>query len=399
MSLLDPASVPRLVEGSPRAPGIFGSPHNLARVRDPALNPFCGRPLLVEFLRPGRLTAIERARWARLSEAAAPGNIFAQEWFMAPALRYCGTQWSLRLAVVRQASGAWLGVLPLTLERRTAGRPAPSFQGWYAANQFIGTPLVRAGAERVFWQTLLARLDARPGAALGLYCGALPMTDPVTLALASLCAEQGRKLHLAGQISRPARLPGGTADPIAVHKLDRRLDALEARLAQALGPVNLVLHDLREDCDPWLAAYFALERAGSRSRAESALACCPTSSGLFREVIRHGHRRGTARLASLTAGERIVAMASWFVADGHGYGYKMTFDEAYRGAAPSRLLMRRVVRTLANEAPLLFDSCANPDTASDPLWPKRRALSGLAIGIGGAPRRALFDMLMRSKDA
>jgi CelD/BcsL family acetyltransferase involved in cellulose biosynthesis len=357
-----------------------------------------GMPLRVELWRPAGLPLAERSRWAQLSEQAMPGNIFAQDWFMEPALRHCGTEWSLRLAVVRQAGGAWLGALPLTLEHSIGRCPAPSFHSWSSANQFLGTPMVRPGAEKAFWRALLARLDARPGVALGLNCANLPVTDPITLSLASLCAEQGRRLHVTESYRRPARMPWSTpADPKAAHKLDKRLDGLESRLAQALGPVDLVLHDLREDCEPWLAAFLALERAGWKGRAESALACDTATSAMFREVIRNGHRSGAVRLASLTAGERIVAMTSWFIADSHGYGFKMTFDEAWHSHAPGRLLMRKIARRLDSAAPLLFDTCIMPGAPSDPLWPDRRALGGFAVGIGGSSRRAAFDALMQVK--
>lgn len=397
MSLLDLASVPRLAEGPPRAPGMTAFTPALLQASNAAPHAFFGKPPRVDFLRPDELSPAERARWAKLSEHAAPGNIFAADWFMRSALHYCGGQWSLRLAVVRHASGTWLGVLPLTLEHRTAGAPVPGYHGWRAAEQFIGTPLVRAGAERVFWQALLARLDKRPGLALGLSCGVLPVNDPVTLALTSLCAEHGRRVHLTNSFSRPARLPGSAADPKAARRLDRRLDALETRLATALGPVSLVLHDRREDCEPWLAAFFALERARNKGAGDRALARCPRALSLLRDVIRHGHRDGTVRLASLTAGERIVAMTSWFIAEGHGYGFKMVFDEAWRSYAPRRLLMRRVARALESKGPLLFDTCAMPDAPHDPLWPDRRAFAGIAIGIGSRPRRALFDALVRGK--
>lgn len=397
MSLADPASVPRFVDGAPCAPGIFGISAVPDGIGMAAPTHFCGSPLRVEFLRPNGLVANERARWARLSERAAAGNIFAQDWFMEPALRHCGKKWSLRLAVVRQDSGAWLGVLPLTFETGVGQHPAPSLQSWRADGQAIGTPLVRPGAEKAFWHALLARLDARPGLALGLHCGALPMADSTTLALASLCAEQRRKLHVSNSFSRLARLSGNSADPATVRKHNQQLDALETRLEKELGQVNLVLHAQREDCEPWLAAFLALERAGQEDRAVSTLGSDPTKLALLREVIRHGHRCGALRLASLTAGAQIVAMASWFVADGYGYGLHMTHGKAWRAEAPGRLLMRRAARMFDREAPLLFDSCTLPDASDDPLWPVRRTFCGLAVGIGGTQRRALFDRLMRDK--
>lgn len=355
--------------------------------------------LTVDFLRPSGLPAAERAQWARLSARAAPGNVFAQDWFMEPALRHCGEALSLRLAVVRQASGEWLGALPLVFEGKVGRFPLPALHSWRATNQFLATPLVLPGAEKAFWQGLLAGLDRRPGFALALCCDDLPMDDPATLALVSLCAEQGRTIEALARFARPARLGGSRKpfDPRALRKLDRRLDGLERRLAQELGPVSVVMHTATEDCEAWIAAFLALERAGWKGRARSALACSQGNAGLFREAIRHGHRIGAARLASLRAGDQIVAMSSWFVAHGHGFGFKMTHDEAWRHCAPGRLLMRRVGRLTAGEAPLLFDTCAPAGTPTDALWPDTRSLGSFAVGIGGRTRRGALEALLDAR--
>ena len=355
------------------------------------------RGLRVELWRPLGLPEAERRRWAELSARATPGNIFAQDWFMEPALRHCGTQWSLRLAVVRQPSGAWLGALPLTLEPAVRGVPAPCFRGWHSADQRLGTPLVLPGAEKAFWQALLARLDRKPGVAMGLSCGPMPVRDPVTLALASLCAEQGRPLHVGQSFARPARLPASKPDAQGMAKLDQRLDRLEEKLAEALGPVRVVMHGREEGCDAWLAAFLALERAGWKGQSDSAIASHSAKTALLREVIGHGHRAGTLRLASLIAGETVVAMSSWFIAAGHGFGFRMAMDEAWRSAAPGRLLMRHVVRSLESEGPVLFDTCTAPDSPTDALWPDRREMGSFAVAIGGKARRRMFDSLMQAR--
>lgn len=365
---------------------------------EPLATPGDGPGLRVELHHPARLSLPDRRHWADLSAAAAPGNIFAADWFMAPALRHCGREKSLRLAVVRDARGAWLGALPITQDAQIGRWPVPSFQSWHAANQFIGTPLVRAGAERAFWQALLDHLDRRPGLMLGFYCDTMPLDDAVSLALISLCAEQGRAVHTFQTFTRPARIAGSPAgDPRATRKLGKRLDALERKLAEAHGPVELRLHDKADECEPWLAGFLALERAGWKGRADSALACCPATASLFGDVIREGHRGGTVRLASLTAGDTVVAMTSWFAAGGHGFGFKMAFDETFRSFAPGRLLMRRVAEWADASAIGQFDTCTVADAPHDPLWPDRRAFGSLAVGIGGPLRRALLDRVMMTR--
>jgi CelD/BcsL family acetyltransferase involved in cellulose biosynthesis len=356
--------------------------------------------LSVELRRPDELTQQERRRWADLSVRAAPGNIFAADWFMELALRHCGTAWSLRLAIVRGAAGDWVGVLPMALKAGIGGCIAPTWHGWHAATQSIGTPLVVPGAEKAFWQALLDQLDRRPGMALGLSCGVMPDDLPVTLALAGLCAEQGRTLHQLDGFTRPARRTVALPEPNpamieATRVLDQELDHMEERLAQALGPVSLVLHDCAEDCEPWLAAFFALERAGGKGRPWQALASTLAAPAMFRDIVRHACRRGVARLASLRAGEQIVAMTCWFTAGRHGYGFKTAHDEAWTRFAPERLLMRRVARLVTAEPLVLFDSCAPVGTPCDPFWPDQRGLGSFAVGIGATPRRKLFDALMR----
>ncbi|WP_157696489.1 GNAT family N-acetyltransferase [Porphyrobacter sp. CACIAM 03H1] len=365
----------------------------------PLAHPRGVAPARVAFHRPGNLLLPDRRRWAELATCAAAGNVFAADWFMEPALRHCGRERSLRLAVVEDAAGGWLGAMPLTLDPVIGRWPLPSRQSWHSANQFIGTPLVRPGAEKVFWEALLGHLDRHPGVALGLYADTLPLDDPATLALASLCAEHGRALHQCRSFTRPARLGASAGDPRAAKKLDKRLDGLERKLAEAHGEVRLVLHDHAEDCEPWLGAFLALERAGWKGRAASALGCHAATAGLFREVIREGHRRGAVRLASLTTGETIVAMTSWLVQRGRGYGFKMAFDERFRSFAPGRLLMRRVAGLAAAAGLTLFDTCTVPDAPDDPLWPDRRAFGDFAVAIGGPARRALFDKVMRAQTA
>jgi CelD/BcsL family acetyltransferase involved in cellulose biosynthesis len=352
-------------------------------------------PLRVELRRPGDLTQHERRRWAELSTRAAPGNIFAADWFMEPALRHCAAAWTLRLAIVRGLTGDWVGVLPVTLKASIGRSTIASWHSWHAAEPSLGTPLVLPGAEKAFWRALLAHLDQRPGIALGLSCGAMPDDLAVTQALASLCAEQGRMLHHLDSFIRPARRGvalayQGSAIIEVVCQLDQELDQQEAGLAEALGPVNLVLHDCAEDCEPWLGAFFALERAGSKRQVAA-----PATTAMFREVVRNACRRGVARLASLRAGEQIVAMTCWLTAGRYSYGLRMAHDEAWARFAPDRLLTRRVVR-MANAEPLvLFDSCAPAGTQRDPFWPDQREIGAFAVGIGSAPRRKLFDALMR----
>jgi len=371
MSLIDPISVPAAMLCDMRmADGLH---HDLTPIAG-------GDRLRAELLRADRLTLPDRRRWAALAGEAGPGNVFAADWLMAPGIEGSGRR--LHLAVASDVTGAWLGALPLGLGMLGPRMPVPVLRSWHCPVGGIGTPLLRPGAERSFWAALLARRDRHPGLAAGLIVRSLPLGDPATLALAQLCAEQSRPLHQRGNVVRRARIAGQPGDPRAAALIEKRLAQLEARLAARLGTVRLVLHRRTGECEPWLAAFLAIERGAGIAR--------PTAERL-RTAIREGHRRGAVRLASLSAGETIVAMSAWLVAGRRGYGLACAHDARLAALAPHRLLMRRVTALAALEGLTRFDVGAGCDPGSDALWPEACEFADFAIGLGGRARRAMFD--------
>lgn len=370
MSLINPISVPADAVRDGRIAG-GGHPDFTSLAGDARLR--------TELLHADRLTLPERRAWAVLTRDAAPGNIFAADWLMAPALARAAGR--LRLARVADPAGGWLGALPLGPAMLGPRTPVPVLRSWHCKVGGIGTPLLRPGAERGFWTALLGRLDSRPGLAAGLIVQALPLDHPATLALAGLCAEQGRFLHRGPGVIRRARIAGQPGDRRAAQVSERRLRVLEARLAARLGPVRLSLHSRASDCEPWLAAFLALERGAGTAR--------PAPEAL-RSIVRAGQRHGAVRLVSLSAGETIVAMCGWLVAKGRGYGLASAQDARLAAYAPHRLLMHRVTELAALEGLARFDAGPECTAGTDSLWPAPREFADFAIGIGGPARRALF---------
>jgi CelD/BcsL family acetyltransferase involved in cellulose biosynthesis len=375
MLLIDPISVPA---DAVRVGRVAAGRHHRPT---PATG---GERLRTELLRADSLALSDRQRWAALTREAAPGNIFAADWLIAPAM--ARAEQRLHLAAVEGAAGDWLGVLPLASGMLAPGTPVPVLRSWHCPVSATGTPLLRPGSERAVWAALLARLDRRPGLAAGLIVRNLPLDDPATLALAQLCAEQGRLLHRGPGTIRRARIAGRPGDPRASAVFERRLEQLEARLAARLGPVRLALHSRAGDCEPWLAAFRALERTGGIARP---------APEHFRHLIREGHRRGAVRLVSLRAGETIVAMSGWLVADRRGYGLACTQDARLAACAPRRLLMRRVTALAALEGLTRFDVGAGCHPGTDAMWPEACEFADFAVAIGGPARRALFARAIR----
>lgn len=377
----------------------FIAPLQQAIPRQPLCAPDAGQ-CVAEIKPVCSLTEVDRARWSRLTARAGSGNIFATDWFMASALRHCAPGTQVQLAIIRTLDGEWIGVVPITFERMLGRCPLPSWQTWFATNQFDATPLIEFGAEHVFWDCLLRWFDRNSGFALALCCEDLPLDSPVTAALIEVGITQGRRLYQTGQTNRPMRRAGALDDAArtARCKLDKRLNGLQRKLEREVGGVRIASLAPQSDPSPWIARFLALECAGWKGVNASALICDNGTAGMFREVIRIAHQQGAARLMSLEAGGAVIAMSSWFVHNRHGYGFKMAFDERYRAYGPGRVLMRAAALQAEHEKVRLFDSCARHDAPPDPLWPHSRELASYVVSIGSPARCGMLATAMQLRD-
>ena len=342
------------------------------------------------------LTDADLTHWAELTGRAGTANIFAHDWFMSSALRHADGADKIRLAIVKDQSGVWLGVVPLSPAARIGRWPIPVVETWKSTNQFLGSPMIEQGAEEIFWQTLLTHLDRSPGRSLALHCQQFPAEDRVSLALVNVCIAQNRRFLFTDRFERAARRPGMRAisNNSSGRKLLGRLAGLEKRLASDHGAVSIALHPGDQPAGPWINRFLELEKSGWKGRSESALACAASTEMLFRDTIEHGHAIGQARLATLFAGGTAIAMISWFEAGHHGFGFKMAFDETYRTYAPGRILMRFVAAEIDRNPSIFFDSCTPRGTHSGPVLPGRREIVDCVVAIGSPTRRAIFSGLM-----
>jgi CelD/BcsL family acetyltransferase involved in cellulose biosynthesis len=351
----------------------------------------------VRLLRWADLGPCDHARWTQLSDRAGTANVFAQHWFMDAALRHCAAPDDVRIAIAADAAGRWIGLLPLVRAPRFGRWPVANWRTWTATNQFLGAPLVLPHAAFRFWRLLLGHFDAHADGALLIHCHQFAADNPVAAALVGLCADDRRPLHLVNRFDRPARRPGSEAAPDA--KTASRARSLARRLERDHGPVRYEMLGKGDDAQPWIDAFLALEGAGWKGRAGSAIGCAPDTEALFREVVREGQRRGQLRIARVTTAGGVAAMSSWFVSGKRGFGFKMTYDEALRSYAPGLLLMRYVAEQVGAEPDMFFDTCASPGAHSGgAFWRDRRTMFDCAIAIGTPRRRRLFSGLMRARE-
>ena len=338
------------------------------------------------------LADIDHARWDALGRDPASPSIFAQPWFTRAGLAHCPGGGKARLAVVSDGNGDWLGVLPIVPRLRYGRAPFPHWAAWDHPNQFRGTPLVRQGEASRFWRVLLAGLDRRGFGRMALRLQGLPLGDPVTDALIEVAEETGRTCKIDRHYAR-AMLMADRPEAAAALKGSRRrrIASLERKAERELGALEWRVSRSPDDMKPALARFLALERAGWKGRAGSALGSRSGTSEFIAAIACAAAALGQIEIAELIAGGDLLAASVHFTGPGEGFGFKMAYDEARAACGPGLLLLGRLTEHFRAGGPRRIDSCCAPGQEPiSSLWPDRLQLVDCGIAIGpGAMRRGL----------
>jgi len=334
------------------------------------------------------------AAWERLVTRAAEPNPFFEPWYLLPSLR----QWGKGVEVAAwYHDGRLAGLLPLARSADYYGHRVPHAAGWLHANAFCGVPLVASGHEAAFWQALIAHLDRRPGAALLLHLPRLPVDGPVFAALETVLAGPRRSHYIAAREAR-AMLTGETSAAAYLEaamsaKKRKELRRQHNRLAEE-GALTFERLEGDEALAAWTAEFLALEAAGWKGEAGSALASAPDTRALFTEALQGAAAAGRLERLALRLDGRAIAMLANFITAPGAYSYKTAFDEAYARFSPGMLLQLENLALLERDGIEWTDSCAvEGHPMIERLWRDARRMASVNIAIGGTARRAAFGLL------
>jgi len=349
---------------------------------------------------PWREMESRLAAWDRLAAEAGEPNPFLESWYLLPSLRALDPEGAIAILCF-EAQGRLAGLLPLYRQRRYYRYPLPNLAGWVHANCFLGAPLVARGQETAFWRALLAWSDAKPGFGLFFHLHQLPLSGPLFVALQAVLKHDGRKAAIVRREERALLASGLTPEAYLEAAMSgkkrKELRRQFARLAE-LGETRFErLHD-DTGLHGWIDEFLALEAAGWKGRAGSALACYPETALLFRESLTGAARRGKLERLTLSLEGRPIAMLATFLAPPGAFSYKTAFDESFARFSPGVLLQRENLAILERDGIAWSDSCAAADHPMiDHIWRERRPVGSLSFAIGGPLRRAAFARLMRAE--
>jgi CelD/BcsL family acetyltransferase involved in cellulose biosynthesis len=145
----------------------------------------------------------------------------------------------------------------------------------------------------------------------------------------------------------------------------------------------------------WTAEFLALEAAGWKGEAGSALASAPDTAALFTQSLAGAAAAGRLERLALRLDGRAIAMLANFITPPGAYSFKTAFDEAYARFSPGMLLQLENLALLERADVDWADSCAvEGHPMIERLWRGQRRMVSRNIAIGGPLRRAAFRLLM-----
>ena len=337
------------------------------------------------------------ADWRRLVQRAGEPNPFFEPWFLLPSLALCAGEERVRIKAWYR-NGRLAGLVPIVRTAKYYGHWATHAKGWLHPNAFCGGPLIAAGLEEPFWRALLAHFDRTPASALFLHLPLLPADGPAHAALERVLAAGGRAHYLSADECRAFL----TGDRDAQSYLSAAMGAkkrkeLRRQHNRLAEEGKLAFERLEGDAGlaEWTEEFLALEAAGWKGAAGSALSNAARTRALFEQSLAGAAAAGRLERLALRLDGRAVAMLVNFITPPGAYSFKTAFDENYARFSPGMLLQLENLALLERADVTWADSCAaEGHPMIERLWRDKRRMVSRNIAIGGPLRRALFRLLM-----
>ncbi|MGD9663750.1 MAG: GNAT family N-acetyltransferase [Novosphingobium sp.] len=343
------------------------------------------------------------ARWDTLARKASEPNPFFESWYLLPSLECMDPQHKVSVLAIESGTDELVGLMPLQRNTAYYKYPFPHVRNWVHPNIFLGTPLVAAGHERAFWRALLSYLDGAPGMVMFAHLAELGADGPLYSALASLCPDQDRPAGIVHSYDRATLRSDLGAEAYYEQSVNKKRRKEFARRERRLGEEgSLTIEFLRDDTDieSWIDAFLALESAGWKGDAGSALRSTSETARLARVAMAGAAKRGLLDRVTLRLDGRMIGALTSFMAAPGGFGYKTAYDERYARYSPGLMLQRAFLKILEQDDVDWCDSCAAPDHPMiDHFWRERRRIVRVNVAIGGPMRRTAARILLRAEHA
>ncbi|MFC0686091.1 GNAT family N-acetyltransferase [Novosphingobium clariflavum] len=340
----------------------------------------------------------EVGAWDALAQRASEPNPFYESWYLLPSLHHLGSAECVEMLRFER-HGRLAGLLPIVRSRRYYRWPVPNLAGWLHANAFLGTPLIERGAERPFWRALLEWADGSARTEMFLHLRAVSLDGPVHRGLTAALGDRTSAIvHREERaLLRSPLSPDAYLEASLSGKKRKEIRRQWNRLAEC-GEIAVERLRGSDRLEDWTGEFLALEAAGWKGSAGSALASQNATRAIFREALSGAAARGRLERLALRLDGKPIAMLATFLTLPGAFSFKTAFDEDFARFSPGVLLQREYLDMLTRPEIAWTDSCAAEDHPMiDHIWRERRALGRISIAIGGPVRRALFRRFLSAE--
>lgn len=215
----------------------------------------------------------------------------------------------------------------------------------------------------------------------------LPLEGPTFVALEEACRVTGSRLRICERWQRPVMQPQPGDD--AERYLRRTLGQSYKKRMQQFRAIarhgEVGFRRLRGDAARVaLPDFLALEAAGWKGQAGTAIARLPQASAYFDSLVTLSAAAGAVQIDALLLDGRPLAMGLLVESAGTRHFLKIAYDENQARHSPGRALTIAMLQAdFAGGAPKLFDSGAGDGVdAGTYVWGERRAMGNAVIGLG-----------------
>jgi CelD/BcsL family acetyltransferase involved in cellulose biosynthesis len=355
-----------------------------------------GAALRIELVNRERAATQLADEVADLAERSVESNPFYEPAMLLPALRFIDADQPLTIIGVRGGSRL-LGLFVMQRGQVREGIPIPVLRSWSHRYCFLSSPLI----DRQQGDAALAALaewmesGAAPAGVLefpqihhdGAFADALRevvqmrdgwVTDVVMSQRAALSRASLGHDGISGRHAKELR------------RLERRLAERGTVTFEELPPYGDVGH--------WINEFFALEAAGWKGRAGTAIVHRASDRAFFAEFARTAHAERRLQCLALRLDGVAIAMKLNVFTRDQGFTLKIAHDEAFARFSPGVLLERFNQRCFAHTAAafVCMDSCAmEGHSMIERLWPDRRQIAAVTVAGRGVAARAFVALRAR----
>ena len=334
------------------------------------------------------LNALSDDEWGDLASSAATPNPFYEHWYLRPALRHLAAGTDARILIVQKA-GKLVGLCPFVRASRYGRLPLPHVENWVHYHCFFGEPLVRKGAEHLYWRNALALLDREASGCHMLHLVGLDEQSPLIGALRE--TRRTDIVHRSRRALLSAGLSASAYYEANVRKKKRKeIERLRNRLAE-IGPIAFARLSAMNSVTDWARDFLRLEASGWKGRAGTALAAAADTSAFLTEAISGAAAAKKLEMIRMTVGDRTVAMLINFLTPPGSFSFKIAFDEDFARYSPGVMIQIENLALLDRAEIDWMDSCAVEDHPMiNTLWKDRREIVRLTVPLSGMRRSIIF---------